>query len=316
MLVVGETQLDDSMVREWPELVPEGSLVVLNDTRVIKARVFAQRVHTGGRVELLFLRPCGDEPSRRWLVLGRANRPLGPGARLVAGDVTINVVNKRGDGEIEVECSAPVDQLLEASGHVPLPPYVRRADEPGDLQRYQTVFARHPGSAAAPTAGLHLTERALLRLHERGVQVGHVTLHVGSGTFRPVTAETLEEHRMHTEHYQVSEQLVQSVGAARSAGRPVIAVGTTVVRALESAAAGGSLVPQNAGTHLMIAPGYRFSVVDALLTNFHAPRSTLLALVYAFSGTARVRQAYAHALRSGYRFLSYGDAMWLPRRLS
>ncbi len=204
---------------------------------------------------------------------------------------------------------------MQRHGHVPLPPYIRRADEAEDSQRYQTVFAQHSGSAAAPTAGLHLTSEALQRLQERGVELGYVTLHVGAGTFRPVTTETLEEHSMHEESFVVGEQLCEQVAEARRSGAPVVAVGTTVVRCLESAATeSGALRAGAASTRLMITPGYQFLAVDALLTNFHAPRSTLLALVQAFAGASHVRAAYEAALGNGYRFLSYGDAMWIPER--
>jgi S-adenosylmethionine:tRNA ribosyltransferase-isomerase len=207
-----------------------------------------------------------------------------------------------------------VSALLEAHGQVPLPPYIERAADGEDVRRYQTVFATHDGSVAAPTAGLHLTQAMLARLRERQLQVHSVTLHVGMGTFRPVSVPDLDQHPMHVESFEVSPELEQAVNGARDEGRPVVAVGTTVVRALESAAVQGRLRAGAAHTRLLIQPGYRFQVVDALLTNFHAPRSTLLALVSAFAGLETIRNAYRTALDAEYRFLSYGDAMWLPRR--
>jgi S-adenosylmethionine:tRNA ribosyltransferase-isomerase len=265
-------------------------------------------------VELLLLEPHGNDGA--YLAIGRAKRPLVPGDRVRVGALELTVVGRVDAGGALVVCAdAPWSEVLERHGHVPLPPYVRRPDEASDRERYQTVFARLAGSAAAPTAGLHLTTAALGRLAERGVEIAHVTLHVGLGTFRPVTVDDLSQHTMHEEHCVVSPEVVQAVGRARERGAPVVAVGTTVVRTLESAAEAGPLGAFSGRTRLFIAPGFRFRVVDALLTNFHAPRSTLLALVYAFAGTDSVRAAYRAAVEHEYRFLSYGDAMWIPKRL-
>jgi S-adenosylmethionine:tRNA ribosyltransferase-isomerase len=251
-----------------------------------------------------------------WQALGHANRPLRDGAELACETARLRIIGRLDQGVllVEVEHALGVMDLLERVGHVPLPPYVERADDAADVDRYQTVFAEHDGSVAAPTAGLHLTHELLQRLQARGVCIARVTLHVGMGTFRPVSVPDLDQHPMHEELYEVSADVVARVAATKASGKPVVAVGTTVVRALESAAASGTLRATSGPTRLLIQPGYRFRVVDALLTNFHAPRSTLLALVSAFVGVDAVRFAYLQALEHGYRFLSYGDAMWLPRR--
>jgi S-adenosylmethionine:tRNA ribosyltransferase-isomerase len=314
LLVVGEGALSHRSVAEFPELLPEDALLVLNDTRVMKARVFAERA-SGGRIELLFLNPVPDQPEGTWEALVRSARRVKPEERLHLGEATLALGARTERGTRLVQVSSSVPELLEAHGHVPLPPYVTRPDDAADVQRYQTVFARHWGSAAAPTAGLHLTHSMLERVRTRGIEVGFVTLHVGAGTFKPVSTESLDEHPMHSESYRVGPELAASVARAKEHDRPVVAVGTTVVRALESAAdvEGGLRVGEHE-TRLLIQPGYRFRVVDGLLTNFHAPRSTLLALVYALAGADRIRAAYAEAVQQRYRFLSYGDAMWIPPR--
>lgn len=315
MLVLGEPPLHD-WVANFPDHLPPRSLLVLNDTRVMKARLFGHRVPGGARVELLLLNPL-PAPDREsvWQALVRCNRKLGSGDVVEVGDVRVEIGTRAADGTVVVGARVPLEQVCLRLGHVPLPPYVRRTDEPEDEARYQTVFARTAGSAAAPTAGLHLTPEALDRARTRGVEVEYVTLHVGAGTFKPVKAEVLDQHPMHAERYSISAQLSERVRDARRADRPVLAVGTTVVRALESAVnEDGELAVGAHSTRLLIQPGYRFRVVDGLLTNFHAPRSTLLALVYAFAGVQRVKAAYATAIQERYRFLSYGDAMWIPRR--
>lgn len=322
LLVVARDGLEHRRVSEWVELVPSGALVVLNDTRVLPARLLGRRLGGGGRVELLLLERLGAAGEReRWRAIGRANRPLRPGAEIDAGELRVTVGSPGAGGSLEVElvAAAGVDAALDRSGHVPLPPYLGRPDEPDDRVRYQTVYAAAAGSAAAPTAGLHLTEGALERLAARGVEVAKVTLHVGLGTFRPVTTDDLAEHVMHAESFEVGAEAALAVRRARARGGAVVAVGTTVVRALESAAdaAGGGLVRPGTGeTRLLVQPGYRFRVIDSLLTNFHQPRSTLLALVAAFGGLDAVRAAYREAVATQYRFLSYGDAMWLPERRS
>jgi S-adenosylmethionine:tRNA ribosyltransferase-isomerase len=323
LLVVKPDELGHATFRGWPELVPEGALVVLNDTKVFRARVLGTRPETGGRVELLLTTrvETASPEDELWLALGRSNRPLRPGARVEAGTLACEVLGSDDAGTLRVRVTAPggVEAALEAHGHVPLPPYVRRPDEAADADRYQTVFARHAGSIAAPTAGLHLTHATLERLAARGVRTAFATLHVGVGTFRPVVTEDLDDHAMHEELFTVGPELRDAIRDARERGAPVVAVGTTVVRALESARDSGDprrVRATSGATRLLIQPGYAFGPVDALLTNFHMPRSTLLALVAAFVGRERMFAAYAAALEQGYRFLSYGDAMWIPERAS
>lgn len=324
LLVLTGQEMAHGEVSRFPELVPEGALVVLNDTRVIRARILAKRRETGGDAEILLLRRAFERRGTEevWRAIGKAGRPLRPGHVLDSGPLSVRVLEKH-DGELTVlvMSQAPmiVEEALERFGHVPLPPYVRRQDTVEDTLRYQTVFARESGSVAAPTAGLHLTREGIARLRQRGARVEYVTLHVGLGTFRPVTVSDLDDHPMHTESYVVTQALSDAVRDARARSAPVVAVGTTVVRALESARDPGDprrIVPCSGETKLLIQPGYEFGPVDALLTNFHAPRSTLLALVCAFAGRDRVMAAYETALSAGYRFLSYGDAMWIPERRS
>lgn len=323
LCTVGREGIRHGAFRDFPALVPEGALVVLNDTRVQKVRLLGTRRGTGGKVELLLLRRIvsGSYEDETWTSLGRANRSLKAGTIVDVGPVSVEVLGKD-DQEVlsvRVQAAGGVAAALDAHGRVPLPPYVRRPDDDTDRERYQTVFARHEGSVAAPTAGLHLTEGLLRGLRERGVEIAFVTLHVGLGTFRPVSVDDLDEHPMHAEERVVTPELVLAVRRARERGAPVVAVGTTVVRALESARDPVDerlVIPVAGETRLLIQPGFAFGVVDALLTNFHMPRSTLLALVSAFAGRDRVLSAYAAALSDGYRFLSYGDAMWIPERLS
>lgn len=321
LLVCGDTA-GHRKVSDWPGLVPSGALVVLNDTRVIPARLLGTRRETGGRVEIFLLERERSDPTaghQTWRALGRASQPLRVDTVVDVDELRVRVVDRLESGTLRVELSARdgVDAAIERCGHVPIPPYLRRQDAPEDRQRYQTVYARHEGSVAAPTAGLHLTASALAQLEARQVEIGQLTLHVGVGTFRPVTAPDLDDHPMHEEQYCIRERLAEAVARARAREAPIIAVGTTVVRALESAALtnpGGRVDAQVARTRLLIQPGFRFRVVDGLLTNFHMPQSTLLALVAAFAGRSRVMAAYELAVREGYRFLSYGDAMWLPTR--
>lgn len=305
-------------LRDWVELVPERALVVLNDTRVRRSRLMVRK-STGGSVELLFLGAQRSPQGEHWMALAQANRPLRTGDRLELGPLRLTVMARGASGELTLlaEGHGDTETFLDAHGRVPLPPYIRRDVEPADIDRYQTVFAEQLGSAAAPTAGLHLTRELLEILRKRGVRVGFVTLHVGAGTFLPVRCEDLDDHPMHEEQFSVSAELAAEVLQARMRGGPVVAVGTTVVRALESAhdpASPGCIHAATGRTRLLIQPGFEFRVVDALLTNFHAPRSTLLALVSAFIGMEQCAAAYRMALASGYRFLSYGDAMWLPER--
>jgi S-adenosylmethionine:tRNA ribosyltransferase-isomerase len=318
LLVVGDRGFEHRAVRDFAELVPEGALVVLNDTRVRRARVLATKRGSGGKAELLLLERLAREGERElWQALGRANKSLRAGTELEAPGLDARIEATGDLLQVSLLAEGGVESWLERSGHVPIPPYLGRLDEPSDGERYQTVFAEKLGSAAAPTAGLHLTEAMLGRLAARGVTRSTLTLAIGLGTFRPVEADDLDDHPMHAETLAVGPELVEAVAAARARHAAVVAVGTTVVRALETAAdleRPGHVRPFEGPTRLLIQPGYSFRVVDALLTNFHQPRSTLLALVSAFAGHARVLEAYALALREGYRFLSYGDAMWLPRR--
>lgn len=324
LMLVDGARREHHRVRDFAELVPPGALLVLNDTRVRKARVFGSRRPGGGRVELLLLEPRGqwEDGRERWSALGRANKPLRPGTRIDAAPFLVEVLTtnpSNGVSELAIACDRPVADALEQVGRVPIPPYLAREDDAEDSERYQTIYARRTASVAAPTAGLHLTSEILQRLSQRGVAMSHLELEVGLGTFRPVTAPDLDQHDMHEERYRIEPELVAAVRAARERRAPVVAIGTTVVRALESAAdpqSEGDVRAVQGATRLLIQPGYRFRVVDALLTNFHQPRSTLLALVCAFAGYGAVRAAYAEALARGYRFLSYGDAMWLPRRAS
>ncbi|HZF17803.1 MAG TPA: tRNA preQ1(34) S-adenosylmethionine ribosyltransferase-isomerase QueA [Steroidobacteraceae bacterium] len=309
-LLVVEEGLRDRRFSDLPKYLRAGDLVVFNDTRVIPARLFAHK-STGGRVELLLERLLGG---RRALVQARASKGLNAGAELTLEDGrTLRVVDRR-EAFFEVEFPDDALACLEAAGQVPLPPYIERAPTLADRERYQTVFARRPGAVAAPTAGLHFDRTLLDRLAALGVEVGYLTLHVGAGTFQPMRVDDLAEHRMHPEHVAVSAALCDQVAAARARGGRVVAIGTTAVRAIEAAAGGGVLAPLEGDTRLFITPGYEFRVVNALLTNFHLPESTLLMLVCAFGGYDAVMAAYRHAVAARYRFFSYGDAMLLPRR--
>lgn len=324
LLILDRGEVAHGLIRDLPELLPAGALLVVNDTRVRRARVHGTRRGSGGKVELLFLGPRAEPRSdgrELWEALGRASKPLRPGVVIDAGSLACEVLERAGDGTLIVAVAAPqpVEDVLAAEGRVPIPPYLRRDDDADDLVRYQTVYAERVGSVAAPTAGLHLTPDLLSRIRARGVELGRLELEVGLGTFRPVVTDDLAEHVMHEERYRLDAPLAAQIAGARARGAPVVAVGTTVVRALESAAdpaRPGHVCSQTAATRLLIQPGYAFQVVDALLTNFHQPKSTLLALVAAFAGLDAMRSAYGAALAEGYRFLSFGDAMWLPRRAS
>ncbi len=299
---------EDRQVRDLPRLLAPGDLLVFNDTRVIPARLFGRK-ETGGRVELLVERVLDE---RTLLAQVRASKAPRSGSRLhLGGDLALAEVQGR-EAELyrlRLVAGPPAMELLERAGHVPLPPYIRRPDRPEDRHRYQTLFAREPGSVAAPTASLHFDRPLLAALAARGIETTSLTLHVGAGTFAPVRTERIEDHRMHAERYAVPEAACRAVAAARARGGRVVAVGTTVVRSLEMAGRDGELQPARGETRLFITPGHRFRVVDGLLTNFHLPESTLLMLVCAFAGRERVLAAYAHAVQAGYRFFSYGDAM-------
>ncbi len=293
------------------EMVQPGDLMVFNDTRVIPARLLGRK-ETGGRVEVLVERLLGD---RRVLAHVRASKSPGEGARLNFDEaVGATVVARRQDlFELAFDDDEPVLDILERIGHMPLPPYIDRPDEDMDRERYQTVYAARPGAVAAPTAGLHFDEDLLERLRNKGVNIGYVTLHVGAGTFQPVRVDDIRDHRMHAEIIDVGEELCRRVEETRAAGNRVIAVGTTSVRCLETAGASGVMRPMRGETDIFIYPGYQFRIVDALVTNFHLPESTLLMLVCAFAGYGNVMAAYREAVEQRYRFFSYGDAMFLTR---
>jgi len=293
---------------DLPERLSPGDLLVLNDTRVFPARIHGTKARTGGRVELLFLEEDEAAPGA-WRAMARGTLRDGD-VVVLDGGLTATVAGPPADGFATLRVAGDLRGHLERHGHVPLPPYIRRPDDERDRSDYQTVFARATGSVAAPTAGLHVTDGTLKALEARGVGLARLTLHVGPGTFLPLRAERLEDHRMHAERYAIPPATVDAVAATRAAGGRVVACGTTVTRALESAAGPDGALAAGAGsTDLFIRPGHRFRVVDGLVTNFHLPRSTLLVLVAAFAGRERVLSAYAEAVRAGYRFFSYGDAM-------
>jgi S-adenosylmethionine:tRNA ribosyltransferase-isomerase len=314
--MAGEGEPVDRSVRDFPGLLEPRDLLVFNDTRVIPARLLGAK-ETGGRVEIMVER---IESERSMLAQLRASKPPRPGVRIDIDGSRAQLVARGRAGEffrLEIVGEGTVLALLEAAGHVPLPPYIARADESADTERYQTVFARAPGAVAAPTAGLHFDEALIAAIRARGVRIETLTLHVGAGTFQPMRVDELAQHRMHAERYEIPAALAEAIARTREAGGRVVAVGTTSLRALESAADGAGGVHTGAGeTRLFITPGYRFQVVDALLTNFHLPESTLLMLVCAFAGYERTLAAYRHAVAERYRFFSYGDAMWIPARVS
>lgn len=308
---------DDRRFAELPRFLSPGDLLVFNDTRVIKARLYGTKA-SGGRIEALVERITGTHEA---LVQMRASHAPKPGTRLCfENSIDAAVLERRGDLYLlRFEGNAGILELLDRHGRLPLPPYITHSGSDEDAARYQTVYAQHPGAVAAPTAGLHFDEPMLARLRDMGVQLAWLTLHVGAGTFQPVRANNLAEHRMHSELYDIPRATVQAIAAARAAGRTVIAVGTTSLRALESAArageaaADGGLAAGAGETDLFITPGYAFQVVDRLITNFHLPKSTLLMLVSAFAGMDAMRAAYHHAIAARYRFFSYGDAMLIDR---
>ena len=300
----------DHGIRDLPDLLLPGDLLVFNDTRVIPARLFGHKQGSGGKVEILVERLLPGDEARVQLGVSKSMKPGG----LIELDAGGQAEVLGRDGEfylLRFHVDGALQDWLQHAGQLPLPPYIHRAPGADDQARYQTVFAREPGAVAAPTAGLHFDEALLEALRERGVETGHVTLHVGAGTFQPVRVDDLSEHRMHSEWLSVGPQLVEQVRQARARGGRVVAVGTTVVRALESALQDGELAPFEGETSIFILPGYRIRSVDALLTNFHLPESTLLMLVSAFAGRERMFAAYQHAIAERYRFFSYGDAMLL-----
>ncbi len=304
--------LKDLLFTDILTLLHPGDLLVFNDTKVIPARLFGRKP-TGGKVELLVERLLQDH---RALVHIKASKSPKAGTCITVEEVIpIRVLGRDGDlFEVEFETTMPMLDLLEEYGHMPLPPYIEREDALEDKQRYQTVYAKSPGAVAAPTAGLHFDEPLLRALQKQGVDSAFVTLHVGAGTFQPVRVENIEHHKMHAEYAEVSPKVCEQIRAAKSRGGRVIAVGTTSVRSLESAARSGDIQPFKGDTEIFIKPGVPFHVVDVMITNFHLPESTLLMLVCAFAGFDHTMQAYAHAVEQNYRFFSYGDAMFISKK--
>jgi S-adenosylmethionine:tRNA ribosyltransferase-isomerase len=303
----GDRSLAHRRVDELPELLHPGDLLVVNNTKVMAARVAGRKRPSGAEVEILFVKDLGDAV---WEVLIKGT--FRPGQILEMGAEAVAVVVERNAirTTVRVESPIPVSEWLQQHGRMPLPPYIKRAPTDQDRAWYQTMFAQHEGAIAAPTAGLHFTSDLLARLRQRGVELRAVTLHVGVGTFKPVTVDQIEDHRMAAEWVEVGVETVRAIEQARATGRRIVAVGTTVVRALETAArADGQIRPYQGETDMFMTPGFPFKAVDALLTNFHLPRTTLLMLVSALAGTEFLRQAYAEAVRERYRFYSYGDAM-------
>jgi S-adenosylmethionine:tRNA ribosyltransferase-isomerase len=299
--------ISDRSFRELPDLLAPGDLLVFNDTRVLPARVHGRKP-TGGAVEILLERITGP---RRVLAHARASKGLRPGTVVeLPGGARATAAGRAGD-LFEFELDREVGPYFERHGSMPLPPYIAREAEQADRDRYQTVFAREPGAVAAPTAGLHFDARMLEELERCGIATTRLTLHVGAGTFQPVRADDIREHRMHSEWACVPTGAIEAIAAARRRGGRVVAVGTTVVRSLETAALTGRLQPFEGETEIFIYPGFRFRVVDAVVTNFHLPESTLIMLVSAFAGRERVLAAYRHAVEARYRFFSYGDAMFV-----
>ena len=317
-MVVGESTNRHTQFPELPALMPANALLVVNDTRVTPARLRAKKT-SGGNVELLVLRPDGP----RWQCLVKTHKRLRPGTALqlvgrgAGGSPTIVVGERHADGSYSMDLGGDVQGLLAAWGDIPLPPYIRRATTELDTERYQTLFSRVAGAVAAPTAGLHFSPAVLAALEARGVELCRVTLHVGPGTFAPIRNDggehDLDKHVMHVEDYDVPVSTAQRFSNAKRQGRPIVAVGTTVIRTLESAFRNGELHAGSGATQLFIRPPYTFRTADFLVTNFHLPQSTLLMLVSAFAGHERIRAAYRDAVSERYRFFSYGDAMFLSR---
>ena len=304
-------QLTDRLFTDLPAYLQAGDVLVFNDTRVIKARLYGQKA-SGGQVELLIERVINEHEALTFI---RASHAPKTGSQItIAEQVPLTILGREHDlYRVRFDVPQTVLEVLEQYGALPLPPYIERAADRADDARYQTVYARHPGAVAAPTAGLHFDEAMLAQLDAMGVIRAHVTLHVGAGTFQPVRVDNIADHVMHSERYTIPQVTVDAITQARATGGRIVAVGTTSLRALEAAAKSGQLLAGEGETSIFITPGYRFKVVERLLTNFHLPKSTLLMLVSAFGGMDMMRQAYAHAVEHKYRFFSYGDAMLIER---
>jgi S-adenosylmethionine:tRNA ribosyltransferase-isomerase len=307
LLQLDGAQITDRHFADIVDLLQAGDLLVMNNTRVLKARFFGVK-DTGGQVEALVERVLDQ---RTVLAQVRASKSPKPGSKIRLAEAFDVTVGERAGEFFTLKFEGDVFELIEAHGSLPLPPYIDHSASEFDEQRYQTVYSKEPGAVAAPTAGLHFDQPLLDRLAAKGVKLAYVTLHVGAGTFQPVRVENLTEHKMHSEWYTIPQETVDAVRAARAAGRDVVAVGTTSLRALESASQSGELKAGSDDTALFITPGYKFRTVTRLITNFHLPKSTLMMLVSAFAGYDEIRKAYAHAIQNEYRFFSYGDAMLL-----
>jgi S-adenosylmethionine:tRNA ribosyltransferase-isomerase len=307
-LDAGLDQITDNQFTDLEQWIDPGDLLVFNDTRVIPARLYGRK-QSGGKLEVLVERIIDDSTL---LAHVRASKAPAVGSLLMLEDqIDCQMMARQGDLFVLKQKDRPWLEWLEQVGHIPLPPYIQRDDQESDHERYQTVFAKHPGAVAAPTAGLHFDNAMIERLEQKGVNTARITLHVGAGTFQPVRGDNIDEHVMHAERVEVSSEVCEAVERAHAQNRRVIAVGTTVVRSLETAAISGKLRPMQGESELFIKPGFRFNVIDAMLTNFHLPRSTLLMLVSAFASTDLIRRAYQHAVSEQYRFFSYGDAMFI-----
>lgn len=295
------------------DLLEPGDLLVMNNTKVIPARLFGHK-ESGGKIEILIERLLDNNTV---LAHVRASKTPKPGTKILLDkNITVEVLDKRDDlFHLQFPHDQSVLTILDTIGHIPLPPYIARPDENSDHERYQTVYAKHPGAVAAPTAGLHFDEPLLQKLSAKGIELAFVTLHVGAGTFQPVRTQTIHEHVMHAEHVEVSAELCEKIKTTQAKGKRVVAVGTTSVRCLETAAESGAIKPFTGDTKIFIYPGFKFNCVDALITNFHLPESTLLMLVSAFAGYENIMRAYQEAIKNHYRFFSYGDAMWLGRKV-
>lgn len=312
LLHVNGTSLNDSMFANLPSLVRKHDVLVFNDARVLKARLFGTK-KSGGKVEILIERILDEQHALAQIRASHAPKP--GGILLLAAQIPVTVLGREREFfRLRFESTESISALLETHGQLPLPPYINHAADAEDEERYQTVYACQPGSVAAPTAGLHFDDAMLSALRTKGTKLAYLTLHVGAGTFQPVRADHVRNHIMHSERYSIPQITVDAILHARSQGGRIIAVGTTTLRALESAAQQGKLCAREGETSIFITPGYRFQVVDILLTNFHLPKSTLLMLVCAFGGMDKILAAYSHAVEKQYRFFSYGDAMLIERQ--